>query len=225
MDKEYFVGGYKMSNETKKKDNNMLYIAVFTAIIIIAIIVIVILKSGGEDSNVQNSNQKATPVPVSVISTEGSQNETINKNIKSIRDVKFGKSHKAIQKAEKNMNDTLDGNYVAAPDGTAAYLTYRFNGKKVPEFFGPKVVPTDNNALLEYVFDKDDKMYEIRLQYGKLPKEVYESIVSNISSTYDNSTYSRTFSHGSIETWWKSKNVTLTAYYQETGVSVYIRKN
>ena len=183
-----------MSNETKKKDNNMLYIAVFTAIIIIAIIVIVILKSGGEDSNVQNSNQKATPVPVSVISTEGSQNETINKNIKSIRDVKFGKSHKAIQKAEKNMNDT-------------------------------KVVPTDNNALLEYVFDKDDKMYEIRLQYGKLPKEVYESIVSNISSTYDNSTYSRTFSHGSIETWWKSKNVTLTAYYQETGVSVYIRKN
>ena len=74
---------------------------------------------------------------------------------KSIRDVKFGKSHKAIQKAEKNMNDTLDGNYVAAPDGTAAYLTYRFNGKKVPEFFGTKVVPTDNNALLEYVFGEN----------------------------------------------------------------------
>lgn len=214
-----------MSNETKKKDNNTLYIGIFTAIIIVAIVIILILKFGGNDNNSQTGNEKSTPVPVSVIATEGSQNETINKNIKSLRNVKFGKSHKAIQKAEKDMNDTLDGNYVAAPDGTAAYLTYRFDGKNVPEFFGTKVVPTDNNALLEYVFDKDDKMYEIRLQYGKLSKSVYESIVSNISTTYGNSTYSRSFSHGSVETWWKTKKVTLTAYYQETGVSIYLRKN
>ena len=80
-----------MSNETKKKDNNMLYIAVFTAVIIIAVIVIAIFKFSGNDNDVQNNNQKATPVPVSVIATEGSQNETIKKNIKSIRDVKFGK--------------------------------------------------------------------------------------------------------------------------------------
>ncbi len=214
-----------MSNETKKKDNNMLYIGIFTAIIIVAIILILILKFGGNDNNSQSDNEKSTPVPVSVIATEGSQNETINKNIESIRKIKFGKSHKAVQKAENNMKDTLDGNYVAAPDGTAAYLTYRFDGKNVPEFFGTKVVPTDNNALLEYVFDKDDKMYEIRLQFGKLPKKVYDSIVSNITSTYDKPTYSRTFSHGSIETWWKTKKVTLTAYYQETGVSIYLRKN
>lgn len=214
-----------MSNETKKKDNNMLYIGIFTAIIIVAIVIVLILKFGGNDNNSQTNNEKSTPAPVSVIATEGSQNETINKNIKNLRNVKFGKSHNAIEKAEKDMNDTSSGHYVAAPDGTAAYLTYRFDGKNVPEFFGIKVVPTDNNALLEYVFDKDDKMYEIRLQYGKLPKSVYESIVSNISTTYDNATYSRTYSHGSVETWWKTKKVTLTAYYQETGVSIYLRKN
>ena len=33
MINKYFAGGYKMSNETKKKDNNMLYIAVFTAVL------------------------------------------------------------------------------------------------------------------------------------------------------------------------------------------------
>lgn len=213
-----------MSNEMKKKDNNMLYIAIFTAIIVIAIIVVAIFKFGGKGSDAQSNNTKETAAPVSVVATEGAQDETIKKDIKNLRNVKFGKSHKAIQKAEKNMDDTLDGHYVAAPDGTAAYLTYRFDGKNVPEFFGTKVVPTDNNALLEYVFDKDDKMYEIRLQYGKLSKEIYESIVSNISGTYGKSTYSRTYSHGSVETWWKTKKVTLTAYYQETGVSVYLRK-
>lgn len=214
-----------MSNETKKKDNNLLYIGIFTAIIIIAIVVILILKFGGNDNNSQTNNEKSTPAPVSVVATEGSQNETINKNIKNLRNVKFGKSHQSIEKAEKDMDDTLNGHYVAAPDGTAAYLTYRFNGKNVSEFFGTKVVPTDNNALLEYVFDKDDKMYEIRLQYGKLSKSVYDSIVSNISTTYGNATYSRSYSHGSVEAWWKTKKVTLTAYYQETGVSIYLRKN
>lgn len=214
-----------MNNETKKKDNNILYIGIITAIIIVAIIIVLILKFGGSDNNSQAGKEKSAPAPVSVVATEGSQNETMNKNIKNLRNVKFGKAHQAIEKAEKNMDDTLSGHYVAAPDGTAAYLTYRFNGKNVPEFFGTKVVPTDNNALLEYVFDKDDKMYEIRLQYGKLPKSSYESIVSNISTTYGSSTYSRTYSHGSVENWWKTKKVTLTAYYQETGVSIYLRKN
>ena len=217
-----------MSNETKKKDNNMLYIAVFTAIIIAVIVIVLVLKSGsgaGNTSNSNNTNQKATAAPISVIATEGAQNETIKKNIKSLRDIKFGKSHKAIDKFEKNNKDTLAGNYAAAQDGTAAYLTYRFNTEKVPEFFGTKVVPTDNNALLEYVFDKNDKMYEIRLQYGVLSKDVYDSIVANITGTYGKSTYSRTFSHGAVENWWKTKKVTLTAYYQETGVSIYFRKN
>lgn len=215
-----------MSNEIKKKDNNKLYIAVFTAIIVVAIIIVLVVKSGSGNNSADNSSQQAaTAAPVSVVATEGSQDETINKNIKSLRNVKFGKSYKAIQKIEKNNDDTLTGNYAAASDGTAAYLTYKFNPENAPEFFGVKVVPTDSNSLLEYVFDKNGKMYEIRLQYGKLSKDVYENILSNISATYGNATYSRTYSHGSVETWWKTKKVTLTAYYQETGVSVYLRKN
>lgn len=214
-----------MSNETKKKDNNILYIAIFTTIIIAVIVIALILKSGSGTNGTNNTSQKATAAPIAVVATEGAQNETIKKTIKSLRKIEFGKSHKAVEKFEKNNDDTLAGNYAAAQDGTAAYLTYRFNTEKAPEFFGTKVVPTDNNALLEYVFDKNDKMYEIRLQYGTLSKEIYDSIVSNITGTYGKSTYSRTYSHGAVENWWKTKKVTLTAYYQETGVSIYIRKN
>lgn len=214
-----------MSNEVKKKDNNKLYIAIFTAIIVVAIIVILIVKSGSGDNNADSSASKATAAPVSVVATEGSINETIKTTIKSFRKVKFGKSHTEIQKYEKKQKDTLDGNYASAPDGTAAYLTYRFNTENTPEFFGTRVLADDSNSLLEYVFDKDDKMYEIRLQYGHLSEDVYHTIVSNITGTYGNATFSRTYSHGSKEHWWKTKNFTLTAYYQDTGVSVYLRKN
>lgn len=214
-----------MSNEVKKKDNNKLYIAVFTAIIVVAVIIVLVLKTGSGKDNANSQNAKATAAPVSIVATEGSQDETLKKNIKSLRNIKFGKSHKAVQEYENNNNDTQAGNYAVASDKTAAYLTYKFNTESAPEFFGTKVVTTDNNALLEYVFDKDDKMYEIRLQYGKLSKEVYDAIISNITGTYGPSTYSRTFSHGSVETWWKTSKVTLTAYYQETGVSIYLRKN
>ena len=213
-----------MNNENKKNDNNKLYIAVFTAILIIAIVIVLIIKSSSGESQSEN-NVSQTAAPVSVVATEGSQDETISKNIKRLRNVKFGKSHVAINKFEKKNKDTLKGNYAAAPDGTAAYLTYRFNTENVPEFFGTKVVPTDANALIEYVFDKDDKMYEIRLQYGKLSKNVYDNIISNITGTYGKPTYSRTFSHGSVENWWKTDKETLTAYYQETGVSIYLRKH
>lgn len=214
-----------MSNDRKIKDNNKLYIAVFTAVIVLAIIVVCIVKFSSGDNQADNTSPKATAAPVSVVATEGSPDETIKKNIRSLRNVKFGKSHTAIQKFEKNNDDTLTGNYAAASDGTAAYLTYKFNTENAPEFFGTKVVPTDVNALLEYVFNKDDQMYEIRLQYGSLSKNVYDSIISNISGIYGKSTYSRTYSHGSVENWWKTKKVTLTAYYQESGVSVYLRKN
>ena len=214
-----------MSNDRKIKDNNKLYIAVFTAVIVLAIIVVCIVKFSSGDNQADNTSPKATAAPVSVVATEGSPDETIKKNIRSLRNVKFGKSHTAIQKFEKNNDDTLTGNYAAASDGTAAYLTCKFNTENAPDFFGTKVVPTDVNALLEYVFNKDDQMYEIRLQYGSLSKNVYDSIISNISGIYGKSTYSRTYSHGSVENWWKTKKVTLTAYYQESGVSVYLRKN
>lgn len=213
-----------MNNETKKKDNNMLYIAIFTTIII-AVIVIVLLIQSGQGDGKDAASPKATPAPVAVVATEGSQNESIKQKIKSFRSVKFGKSHKAVNKFENKNADTLQGNYAVAQDGTAAYLTYKFNTEKSPEFFGAKVVTTDNNALLQYVFDKKGKMYEIRLQYGALSRDVYDSIVSNITQTYGNATFSREYSHGAVEHWWKTKNATLTAYYQETGVSVYFRKN
>ena len=214
-----------MSSETKKNDYNNLYIGIFTAVIVAVIIVVLIIKSSSGDNKTGTDAPQVTAAPVSVVATEGAPNQTIKTAIKNLRNIKFGKSHAEIQKYENKKDDTLNGNYSPAPDGTAAYLTYKFNPENIPEFFGTKVVPNDSNSLLEYVFDKNDKMYEIRLQYGHLSKEEYQTIISNIANAYGEATFSRTYSHGSVEHWWKTQRVTLTAYYQDTGVSLYLRKN
>ena len=114
-----------------------------------------------------------------------------------------------------------DGSYAASSDGKVAYLTYKFSEKNPPEYFGAQVLPTDSNALLQYVLNEKGKLYEVRLQYGKLSKDSYDAIVSNISGTYGNYTFARTYSNGSAEHWWKTKSITLIAYYQSTSVSVY----
>lgn len=86
------------------------------------------------------------------------------------------------------------------------------------------VAPSDPNALLQYVFF-NDKLLEIRIQYGSLGETSYETILSDITKKYGGATYSREYSNGNKESWWKTKSITLTAYYQNEGVSVYYRKN
>lgn len=86
------------------------------------------------------------------------------------------------------------------------------------------VAPSDPNALLQYVFF-NDKLLEIRIQYGSLGETSYETILSDITKKYGDATYSREYSNGNKESWWKTKSITLTAYYQNEGVSVYYRKN
>ena len=96
---------------------------------------------------------------------------------------------------------------------------------KVDDTLGGNLIPDNQQMRAGYVqLPRADELYEIRLQYGKLTKDAYDSIVSNISSTYGDATYLRTLSNGSIEKWWNTKTVRLTAYYQESGVNVYIRK-
>ena len=209
--------------ETTKKDKNIIFIIITTIIIVLIALIAISLSNKNKSGKTSSQNAPAPTAPV-VVETSGSQEKTIEKSIKTPRNIKFGKTHKAIQKQEKKSKDIGDGDYIASPDGTTGYLTYRFDADNAPEFFGTKITPGNNNSLLQYVFDKNDSLYEIRIQYGPLAKDVYDSIVSNISSTYGNATYSRTLSNGSIEKWWNAKTVRLTAYYQESGVNVYIRK-
>lgn len=209
--------------DTKQTTNkNITYIVIFTImIIVVALLIIFIPKLKNKDTSSSNSS----PDSVSVMSTEGSQDETISKSIKNLTDVKFGSKRKSISSYEKKQKGTQDGSYAASSDGKVAYLTYKFSEKNPPEYFGAQVLPTDSNALLQYVLNEKGKLYEVRLQYGKLSKDSYDAIVSNISGTYGNYTFARTYSNGSTEHWWKTKSITLIAYYQSTSVSVYLRKN
>ena len=209
----------------RKKDKNLIYIGIVTAVIVIAVIVFFIVRANvvkDTKNNASNPNSQ-TAAHVSVIETKGSQDETIKKVVKNIRNVKFGKSHKIIDKYENKQKDTKKGSYASSEDGYS-YMTYNFNVENLTEFFGAKPSPSDANSLLQYVF-YNDKLIEVRLQYGSLGENTYNSIVSNINGTYGKATFTRSYSNGNKENWWKTKKTTLTAYYQSSGISIYYRTN
>ena len=208
------------------KNHNTLYIIIFSLLIIAAILIVFLIKSNSKDTpktNTQSESVSATAGSISIVSESGAQDAVINSKITNARDVKFSKSHTAVEKYEKSQNDTLEGDYSEATDGYS-YLTYKFDTANVASFFGTSVSPSDVNSLLQYVF-YNDKLIEIRIQYGSLGENAYNSIVSEITDQYGEATYYRTYSNDNKETWWKTKSVTLTAYYQNDGVSVYFRKN
>ena len=85
--------------DTKQTTNkNITYIVIFTImIIVVALLIIFIPKLKNKDTSSSNSS----PDSVSVMSTEGSQDETISKSIKNLTDVKFGSKRKSISSYEK----------------------------------------------------------------------------------------------------------------------------
>jgi alpha-galactosidase/6-phospho-beta-glucosidase family protein len=209
---------------TSKKDNNLLYILSFSIVIILIIVIIVVAKSCSNKSSDSSNGNTTVPV-VSVVETDGAQDATLAADINSFRDIKFNKSHKAVKKFESKQKDTIYESYAVAEDKTTAYMTFKFNKKNSPEFYGTKVNSSDSQALLQYVFNDKDQMYELRLQYGSLSKDAYDKLVTNLDNQYGQHTFSRTLSNGAVENWYKTKKVTITAYYQESGVSVYVKKN
>lgn len=219
---------FTTKNQNSKNNNNLLYIIVFSLLIIAAIIIVFIIKSNSNDTLNPNTNNQddavsATAGSISIVSESGAQDAVSKSKISNARDVKFSKSHTAVDKYENSQNDTLEGDYSEAADGYS-YLTYKFDTANVASFFGTSVSPSDINSLLQYVF-YNDKLIEIRIQYGSLGENAYKTILSDITDQYGEATYSRTYSNDNQETWWKTKSVTLTAYYQNSGVSVYFRKN
>lgn len=231
-----FGGIYLMSSRTsvnkntnqkqKNTKSSAPYIIIASLCIIVVFVVIIFALKFGDSNKSAPSNQTAesqTAKTISVVAESGAQDGTCNAKITSERKIKFSDSYKEIKKYEDKQYDTVDGDYKKSTDGYG-YLTYKFDIANTASFFGMSVAPSDPNALLQYVF-YNDKLLEIRIQYGSLGETSYETILSDITKKYGDATYSREYSNGNKESWWKTKSITLTAYYQNEGVSVYYRKN
>lgn len=78
------------------------------------------------------------------------------------------------------------------------------------------------SASLVYVF-KDNKLIEVRWQYGKLDASAYDSIIADASSQFGPATYSREYSNGYKESWWRTKDVLISFLYQDSGISIYYK--
>lgn len=217
-----------MSNQKPEKpiDKNLLYIGVFTIVIVIAIIAIFAIKSSTEnnqaDSGANNANAQAT-TKLTIVSENGNQNETIKESIK-FRKVDFSKTIKKVKAFEAKQEDTLDNPSEAKSQDGYTYLSYKFNTKKPATFFGVQVAAKDANSMLTYVF-KDNKLIEVRIQYGNVGSSVYNTIVSANNNNYGTATYSRQYSNGTQQSWWKTKNITLDIIFQNGSVIAYYRTN
>lgn len=230
-----FGGIYLMSSRTsvnkninskKTKNSSAPYIIIASLCIIIVFVVVIAALKFGDSNNsapVNKATESQSAKTISVVAESGAQEGICNAKITNERKVKFSDSYKEIKKYEDKQYDTIEGDYRESLDGYG-YLTYKFDIANTASFFGMSVAPSDPNALLQYVFF-NDKLLEIRIQYGSLGETSYETILSNITKKYGDATYSREYSNGNKESWWKTNSITLTAYYQNDGVSVYYRKN
>lgn len=218
------------TDNNKNIDKNKLYIGIFTLVIIIAVIILLISRCGKDDDTPDTSNNSSngTVAALLVDSETGDQEETIKKKINiPSRKIDFTKSMKDIMKFEEKQEDTLplEDNYKPAQSSDGyTYVMYKFNNVNAPKFFGTQIATSDENAMLTYVFYKE-KLTEVRIQYGNVGTNGYNDIIKNITSLYGDPTYSRSYSNGSLESWWKNKSVTLDIICQDAKVIAYYRKN
>ena len=205
-----------MDNSTNLKNKNLLYIGIATAIILIIILALAL----------RGCHSKNEPQPTSVMSVideKGNQNATIATEVK-VRKISFDKTKKQIMAFEKKQKDTLDNPSESTSSDDYTYLSYKFNPKNPASFFGAKVLPDDPSAMLTYVFHKK-QLIEVRIQYGKIGKSSYNSMVSYNMAEYGESSYSRTYSNGTDESWWRTSKATLDVLCQDDDVIVYYRSN
>lgn len=212
-----------MGNNTNSSSNrSTIYIAIITGIIVL-VAVIFLATRGGSNGSGNSNNGTTTPAPISVVNEEGNQEETIKAKI-AVRDIKFGKTIKQVKKAEKKLEDTLDNPSAATSEDGYTYLTYKFNPETTPNFFGTDVLVTDNMAMLVYVFYQDS-LIEVRIQYGSIGNAAYEHIVAYNNNEFGKATYSRSYSNGTKQSWWKTNNKHLDVICQNGDVVVYYREN
>lgn len=210
-----------MSNTKKPIDKNLIYIGVVTAVILAAILIIAIKnRSTSDDAGVQEA---PTAAKISVISENGNQQATIKADVE-VREISFDKTKKEIKAYEKKQKDTLDDPSEATSTDNYTYLSYRFNPEHPANFYGTQVSTTDGAAMLTYVFH-GKQLIEVRIQYGKIGEAEYNKLIAANTSSFGEATYSRTYSNGTKESWWKTKKITLDVLCQNEDVIAYYRNN
>ena len=134
-----------------------------------------------------------------------------------------------VKKFESKRSITLDNPSEASADSsdkgdTYTYLTYKFNGEKSPAVLGIPVNTDSNTCMLVYVF-KNKELTEIRVQYGEVGMDQYNNMINTLTNTYGQASFSRSWSDGSKESWWKSKAYTLDAVCQKNSITLYYKVN
>ena len=76
--------------------------------------------------------------------------------------------------------------------------------------------------MLVYVF-KNKELTEIRVQYGEVGMDQYNNMINTLTNTYGQASFSRSWSDGSKESWWKSKTYTLDAVCQKDAITLYYK--
>ncbi|MBD9056131.1 MAG: hypothetical protein EGR36_09145 [Eubacterium ventriosum] len=230
------------------KDNNALYILIFTVVVVIGIAVFIFSKNNSSKNDTNNAgavaNNNAGTTVLSVVETNGSldgeigEDETIDNYVNffgdsskkaTAKDSIFDKNINQVKKFESKRSITLDNPSEASADSsdkgdTYTYLTYKFNGEKSPAVLGIPVNTDSNTCMLVYVF-KNKELTEIRVQYGEVGMDHYNNLINTLTNTYGQASFSRSWSDGSKESWWKSKAYTLDAVCQKDAITLYYKVN
>lgn len=214
-----------MADSKQPMDKNKIAIGILSIIILIVLVIVIgnRLSNNSNANKSGGSNSKVSNEKVYVNQESGNQDSTISAKI-NFRNINFSMTMKQVKKMENKLDDTLSNPTISSSDDGYTYITYEFNEKNAPALFGAQANATDKNACLSYIFT-GKKLSEVRMQYGILESSAFDTMCANITNQYGNSTYSRTYSNGTKEFWWKSGSTTLNVIYQKSGVIAYYRAN
>ena len=172
----------KNTQVPEKKESNLKLIIIASAALVALVAVFVILgfTFNWFGTKKDGSKETTTPPPVSIVSSKGDEVKT--KNIKvSLRDVPFGASIKKVKKYEKGQPDTQNNPSPAKSNDGYAYLTYTYTPKA--KFFTVKPGTIQDGSLLQYVF-KDNKLFDVRMQFGSLSDKEKAAIKKELIKKY-----------------------------------------
>ncbi len=229
--------------DNKKKNNSLLYIAIVTSLLILGTVIFFVVKTDEKESDKKaKNNTNATASAPKVVHKKGNEkstmkgkislsdekghpNKTVDKNTKiSFQNIKLGQSFQKIKEMEKDSDTTLGDPQISTSEDGYTYLTYKFNTTTTPNLFGTDILTTSNSSMLVYVFYQD-KLIEVRIQYGAIGTNGYNSIIQYCTDAYGAPTYSRSYSNGATQSWWKTKKNWLDVILQNNEVTVYYRAN
>ena len=214
----------KETNGNVNKDinsKNLKYILSFTAVAIMCIVFFLIYNNS-------DKNQKAPAVANNAVTnnrenvTVGNQSATIDKEI-SLRNITFPLSKDDVNAIESSLDDTLNNPFTSDAGGGFSYVTYKINPDNPFNYNGVSVNTDDPNSCIMYSF-QNDFLTEAKFQFGLLPENDQNTLVSALQADYGKETFYRS-SNGCLEYWWKSETKWLFLVFDNAGASISLRQN